>query len=110
MWLIREGILLEIKPDKQSIGGSVTTNKIFTNNSIDTRHGDVFYVFTDGCTDQFGGINGKKFRTSGLQELLIEIHQLPMFEQEQIITDTLNYWKGDLEQVDDILIMGFKIK
>ena len=110
LWLIRDGILLEFKPDKQSIGGSVTAKKVFTNNSIETKKGDVFYIFTDGCIDQFGGVKGKKFRTSGLQELLIEIHRLPLREQEEIITSTLSSWKGDLEQVDDILILGFKIK
>ncbi len=110
LWIIRNNELIEIQPNKESIGGGNTKMKKFTNNTIDVFKGDVLYLFTDGCVDQFGGRKGKKFRTNGLRELLLGIHKMPMKDQEKMISSTLNAWRGNLEQVDDILIMGFKFK
>jgi PAS domain S-box-containing protein len=110
LWMIRDNELVEYKADKFSIGGNLPVEKVFSEHGIVVREGDVFYVFTDGCIDLFGGENEKKFRASGLKELLLSIHQFPMEQQELLVTQAFNDWKGDLEQVDDILLMGFKIK
>lgn len=109
LWLVRNNELIEFKADKYSIGGDVTRDKKFKIHSISAQKDDVFYIFTDGCIDLFGGKKGKKFRANGLKELILKIHHLPMTEQEAIFTQTFNEWQGDLEQVDDMLIMGFKI-
>lgn len=109
LWLIRNNELIEFKADKYSIGGDVTADKTFTEYSIQIEKEDVFYMFTDGCIDLFGGNKGKKFRANGLKDVLLKIHQLPMSEQEEIISQIFSEWQGDLEQVDDMLIMGFKI-
>lgn len=109
LWLVRNHELIEFKADKFSIGGDVTVDKIFTEYSIETEKEDVFYIFTDGCIDLFGGHKGKKFRANGLKNLLLRIHKLSMVEQEKILAHTFSEWQGDLEQVDDMLIMGFKI-
>jgi len=110
LWIIRDNNLIEIEADKNSIGGGLEKENFFTNKTFQTKEGDVLYIFTDGCIALFGGEKGKKFSTGNLKKLLLSICHLPMIEQEKIITSALHDWKGDLEQVDDILIMGFKIK
>jgi serine phosphatase RsbU (regulator of sigma subunit) len=67
------------------------------------------YLFTDGFADQFGGNKGKKFKYSNLQELLISISDYSFDKQQEILDQTLTEWKGNLEQVDDILIIGIKL-
>ena len=99
---------VEIKGDKQPIG-YFATNKKFTQHSIVLETGDVLYVFSDGYEDQFGGPRNKKFMSKRLKELLISVHQLPMEKQKKLIEQSLQYWKGDNEQTDDILIIGVKI-
>ncbi len=79
------------------------------NHSIKLKKGDCFYIFSDGYADQFGGPNNKKFKTSRLQELLVEIHDKPMREQQQLVLDAFNSWKGSYEQVDDVLVIGIKV-
>ena len=66
-------------------------------------------MLTDGYADQFGGPKGKKFKYRQLQQLVIDNSQLTMNEQKQILEKTLNEWQGNLEQVDDILIIGIRV-
>jgi serine phosphatase RsbU (regulator of sigma subunit) len=66
-------------------------------------------MFSDGYADQFGGPDGKKFKSSNLRELLLEISNLPMHEQKVRLNETIEAWKGINEQVDDILVIGIKI-
>jgi serine phosphatase RsbU (regulator of sigma subunit) len=68
----------------------------------------VFYLFSDGIIDQFGGEKGKKFLTKRFKQLLFEINPLSLKEQKEIIKKTLDEWKGDNEQVDDILVVGIR--
>jgi serine phosphatase RsbU (regulator of sigma subunit) len=70
---------------------------------------DSIFLFTDGFADQFGGSNGKKFKHKQLKSLLIEIKDLPMEEQKKILAQQFETWRGRLEQVDDVLIVGMKI-
>jgi serine phosphatase RsbU (regulator of sigma subunit) len=71
--------------------------------------GDIIYIFSDGYADQFGGPEGKKFKYRRFRHLILTIHQLPMSKQHEYLEDSILKWKGDLEQVDDILVIGFKI-
>jgi len=102
--------LVEIKPDKQPISGSTTdVKKPFTNHTIDVQKGDIVYLFTDGYADQFGGPKGKKFKYKQLQEKLREFSDMPMKKQREKLERTFLDWKGNLEQVDDVLIIGIRI-
>jgi len=109
LWLIRNNELTEYKADKLSIGISHTENQsFFTNHQVKLEKNDVVYIFTDGYADQFGGPQGKKFKYKQLKELLLKNVNLSMNEQKLILDTTIEKWKGELEQVDDILIIGIK--
>ncbi|MCE9539731.1 MAG: SpoIIE family protein phosphatase, partial [Bacteroidetes bacterium] len=101
--------LIEIKADKQAIGADTAKTKIFTNHKIKLEKGDAIYLFTDGYADQFGGEKGKKFKYSKLKEILIEIYGKTMKEQKNILENHFEKWKGNLEQVDDILVIGIRV-
>jgi len=72
------------------------------------KKNDHIYLFTDGYTDQFGGIANKKFKYPAFRELLLNIHTLPIRKQGEKVAETLDIWKGNNMQVDDILVVGFK--
>ncbi|MGB3949024.1 MAG: tetratricopeptide repeat protein [Bacteroidia bacterium] len=105
---ISEGKLIEIKPDKQPIG-KVENPKPFNTHVIPFKKGDVFYLFSDGYADQFGGPNGKKFKTKLFKSMLLTNVNLSMAEQYNKVVETHNQWKGEQEQVDDICLVGVKI-
>jgi tetratricopeptide (TPR) repeat protein len=100
--------LLEIKPDKQPIG-KYSDQKPFTTHIIELQKGDTIYVFTDGYADQFGGPKGKKFKYAQLKELLLSIQAKTMDEQYQILNQKFEQWRGNLEQVDDVCVIGVRI-
>ncbi|MCB0402290.1 MAG: DUF4154 domain-containing protein [Flavobacteriales bacterium] len=106
--LVRDHEVIQVSPDKQPIG-KYRDMKPFTNQEVDLKSGDVIYTFTDGFPDQFGGPKGKKFMYKAFRNLLLEIHQKPMEEQHEILINTFNEWRGDVEQVDDICVIGVKI-
>ncbi|PCH65837.1 MAG: hypothetical protein COC01_09245 [Bacteroidetes bacterium] len=108
--LIREKQLIEFKGDKISIGETMNeTAPIFNLNEQKIEKGDCLYLFSDGYPDQFGGPRDKKFSYKRFKELLLDVSAKPMDEQKQILDETLNEWKGDKEQIDDICVMGVKI-
>lgn len=110
LWIVRDGGLREIKGDKFSIGGLQTEEKRrFTKHRIQLLPGDVIYISSDGYADQSGGPNGKKFLSKQLKALLVEVSGKPAAEQEKNLRQTLHSWKGNTEQVDDILIIGIRI-
>jgi serine phosphatase RsbU (regulator of sigma subunit)/Tfp pilus assembly protein PilF len=110
LWMIRNSELREIKADKQPIGIFVDLQPVsFTNHLIEIQKGDVFYLFTDGYADQFGGYAGKKFKYKTLKESLLSIHKSSMKEQKESLDSTFEKWRGKLEQVDDICVFGIKI-
>lgn len=99
--------LLEIKADKFPIGSNldgVADN--YTNWKLQLQKGDCVYLYSDGFADQFGGPKGKKFKYNSLKKFLISVHHLPPTEQREKLLSAFESWKGNLEQVDDILVIG----
>ena len=76
---------------------------------INLKAGDCLYLYTDGYPDQFGGPKGKKFKYKQLEKKLLAISSKPMNEQKKILEQTFDGWKGNLEQVDDVLVIGIKV-
>jgi serine phosphatase RsbU (regulator of sigma subunit) len=110
LYYVRENTLHEIKADKFPIGvnlDGVVDN--YQNHTIQLQKGDCVYLFSDGYADQFGGEKGKKFKYNQLKNLFIEIAKKPVDEQKQIIANAFDVWKGGLEQVDDVVVIGLKI-
>ncbi len=110
MVMIRNDEVTLYKGDRYPIGvyeGGVP--KPFSNNMIDIIDGDCIYMFSDGYPDQFGGPDNKKFMLRRFQELLLEVHSLPMSQQKEALNRRLNEWKGDNEQIDDILVIGVRV-
>ena len=107
--LIRKGELIEYSPSKFPIGGQLNSEKKFIHNKIQLEKDDCIYGFTDGICDQFGGEKEKKFMKKNFYNLLLQIQSKPMAEQKNSIDKTITEWRGELEQVDDILVMGIRI-
>jgi serine phosphatase RsbU (regulator of sigma subunit)/ligand-binding sensor domain-containing protein len=106
--MIRDKQLSEIQADKMPIA-IYERMKDFTNHEIAIKTGDLFYFFSDGYEDQFGGPDGKKFKAKRFRDLLIEISSESMIEQKEIIDKRFDEWKGEQDQVDDIVVVGVKI-
>jgi len=110
LYLVRDGVIEQIKGNKFPIGAFIMEEQQkFVSHKIKLRKGDTIYIFSDGYADQFGGSRGKKFMYRNFRELLLEIQDLDMLEQKNVLNKTMEEWRGDLEQVDDILIIGLRI-
>jgi serine phosphatase RsbU (regulator of sigma subunit) len=107
LYLIRNGALTELKANRRSVGISSATP--FTSQKIKIEKGDCIYLFSDGFVDQKGGPENKKFFYKPFQELLLSIHSLSMEEQHSILLSTTLSWRGNNEQMDDVLVAGIKI-
>lgn len=110
VWIIRKDTeeIIELRPDKQPIG-KYEFRKPFTCQEFQLQKGDCIYLFSDGYADQFGGPRGKKFKYKTLQALLIRHRNEPMPAQLALLNRQFEDWKGELEQVDDVCVMGIKI-
>jgi len=109
LWLVRNNELIEYKADKMPVGMYEEVQKDFTLHAISIQKGDSIYMLTDGYADQFGGDKGKKFKYKHLKDVLLANAHKTMEEQKKMLSDTINTWKGNLEQVDDILIIGIRV-
>ena len=109
VWIVRGSETIEIKPDKMPVGKHDKQHVSFTQQTIDIKKGDVIYTITDGFSDQFGGSLGKKFMSKKLRELLSKNAHLPMEEQRTILENTFISWVGDLEQIDDVTLIGVRV-
>ncbi|MCK6648372.1 MAG: SpoIIE family protein phosphatase [Bacteroidia bacterium] len=110
LFIVRGKELLEYKGDTLAIGSYSDTNKEqFNNQTIQLEKNDVIYLFTDGYTDQFGGPEGKKFKINQFKSMLVSMHNIPMEEQHELLERSIEEWRGVLQQVDDILVIGVKI-
>jgi serine phosphatase RsbU (regulator of sigma subunit) len=110
LWIYRKNIheIQEIKANKQAIGSS-SNPKPFTSHNLELEHGDCIYVFTDGYADQFGGKLGKKFKYKTLKEFILTLQDKNLNEQKEALNLHFETWKGNLEQVDDVCIIGVKL-
>lgn len=106
--MVQNGVIKEIKADKKPIGYSDNRSP-FTTHTIHPQKGDVIYLLTDGFADQFGGEKGKKFKQANLQKLLLENSNKEMKHQSEILNQKFTDWKGDLEQIDDVCVIGIRI-
>jgi serine phosphatase RsbU (regulator of sigma subunit)/HAMP domain-containing protein len=109
VYIIRNGKLTEIEADPFSIGTYVNGEKEFSNRDFHIEKGDCIYLFSDGYADQFGGPRGKKFMRRQFRELLLSISSLSMEEQKLRIAEAQEAWRGGLEQIDDILVIGVRV-
>lgn len=107
--IVRDGKLIQHKADKYPIGYAHMERAPFTSNRIEVQKGDMCYIFTDGYADQFGGEFGKKFMARKFHNFLLEISRLPVSKQEEKLNETFDSWKGENEQVDDVLVIGIRI-
>jgi PAS domain S-box-containing protein len=111
LWMYRDGQWIEKTANKFPIGAYVGhESNSFTNHEIPLQKKDMIYIFTDGYADQFGGPQGKKFKYKKFQEVLTNIQDNTMEEQKQVLLFNHEDWRGDLEQVDDILVIGIRIE
>ena len=109
IYLIRNKEIMELKPDKMPVGMYTEEVKKFTYNQVKLCPGDMIYTLTDGFPDQFGGPKGKKFKYKQFTENLISIHHENIAGQKEILSSLFDHWKGNLEQVDDVTVIGIKI-
>ncbi len=102
-------VLLTIPADKMPIGISAKDEIPFTLHELEYSDGDRIYLFSDGYIDQFGGPQGKKFMSKNFKKLILNIQDIPMKEQEELLHTRLKEWRGDLPQVDDIIVIGIML-
>ncbi len=104
-----KAILYQLNADKMPIGIYLKEKENFTTHTVQLLANDTLYLFTDGYVDQFNSATGRKFLTSHFKETLLDIYNEPIENQEEILSEVLDNWKGSRAQIDDILILGFKI-
>ena len=106
---IHEGKLEVIRADRTSVCFVYDNSGPFTMKEIDYQKGDIFYLFSDGYQDQFGGEHDRKFFVHRFYTLLLDIHRKPMIKQKEMLEKNLKEWMRDNEQTDDITVMGIRI-
>ncbi|MDP2387800.1 MAG: SpoIIE family protein phosphatase [Bacteroidota bacterium] len=111
MWIVRKGhtSVDEIKPTKKAIGGFTDNDQHFDTHEIQLNERDTIYIFSDGYADTFGGEFGKKMMSRRFKETLLHIQDKTMLEQEKYLDNFLESWKAELEQVDDVLVIGIRL-
>ena len=109
LYVMRNGVLEEIKGNRFPIGGGIFKNQTsFSSSTLKLNQGDSIYFCSDGYCDQFGGPQGKKFGTKQLRDIISKIHTLPMKEAKAIFEDVWETWRGNQKQTDDVLLIGIK--
>jgi ligand-binding sensor domain-containing protein/serine phosphatase RsbU (regulator of sigma subunit) len=107
--LVLDGEPIYIKGNRSSVGGESVIEKFFDDQEYYLNPGDTLYLFSDGLPDQFGGTDGKKMKIARLKKLIEDVSELPLAGQKEVITKFYDEWKGDYDQVDDILMMGVRL-
>ncbi|GAB4130692.1 MAG: hypothetical protein Fur0041_00090 [Bacteroidia bacterium] len=108
MYFVRNNILHEIKGNRQPVGFFEYGHQPFTVHELDLNHVEEIFLMSDGFADQFGGPQGKKFKYRQLCTLFQEHAQQSVQDQHHILEKAFNEWKGNQEQVDDVLVIGIK--
>lgn len=109
IWVIRQGEIIEIQADRMPVGKHEKDQEFFTLHTLPLQKDDLIILFTDGYVDQFGGADKKKFKQSRFKELLLKVANEPLDEQQKIIDLTFQDWKKNLEQIDDMCVIGILI-
>jgi ligand-binding sensor domain-containing protein/serine phosphatase RsbU (regulator of sigma subunit) len=110
LYHFRNGELIEYRGDRFPVGRFVgEESNSFKNHEIKVQKGDMLYIFSDGFSDQFGGPEGKKFKIRRFKAMLQDVQSYPIEDQYKIVNDQLENWIGDLEQIDDIILIGVRI-
>ncbi len=109
VYLVSGDSVQHIRPDRMPIG--IYDHKVlpFSSQKIKIEKNDALYLFSDGFVDQLGGPLRKTFRSRKFRNLLLEVQNKPMEDQKRILNDTLEAWQGDVEQIDDILVIGIRL-
>ncbi len=107
-FILRNNELIELEPDKMPISIFRDINMPFSKKEIEIQPGDGLYMFSDGYIDQFGGKKGKKYKSNNFRKLILSLQQKNMNEQLEILRNKFYKWKGSLDQVDDVLVIGIK--
>ena len=106
--LISNNVIQELPTDRMPVGVG-ERKEAFNLYTIDAKTGDTLYLYTDGYADQFGGTKGKKFKYKTLNELILTNYPKTLNEQQTILKSTFETWRGNLEQVDDVCVVGIKL-
>jgi serine phosphatase RsbU (regulator of sigma subunit)/Tfp pilus assembly protein PilF len=106
--VVRDSELFEINADRMPVG-AFDNLQPFTNTIFDYQNGDMVYIFSDGYADQFGGSKDKKFMYRNFKDLLLQIRDEPMDQQKEILWQTHLDWRKDVEQIDDIIVIGIRL-
>jgi serine phosphatase RsbU (regulator of sigma subunit) len=93
-----------------SVGKDGSSSVSFSEHILQLQKNDLLFMFTDGYTDQFGGVKGKKFMVSRLREMMKQMQSLTINEIQQNLADNFNNWKGEHEQTDDVLVFALRVK
>ena len=110
LWRIKNQKFEVVQADKIPIGGTqIIRDKTYSNHEFSIEKDESIYISTDGYADQFGGEQGKKMMTAKFKEVLLSIENLSMLEQEIFLGNYFDSWKGNNDQVDDVLVMGLKL-
>lgn len=106
--IIRNGEVIEYKGDKRGVGEKDSSGP-FSDHKVEIQKGDALYMFSDGFIDQFGGEKGKKLKYKPFKELLVANYDNPMASQLELYNTFYENWKGNLEQLDDVCILGIRV-
>jgi serine phosphatase RsbU (regulator of sigma subunit) len=109
MYILRNGDIIELKPDRMPVGFYDNEDRPFSSTSISIKKGDQLYMFSDGFYDQFGGETGSKMKASRFKEILKKCAGKSRQEQYDILSNAFDSWKGKYNQVDDVLVIGIEI-
>ena len=109
LYLVRKGMLQELKPDKMAIASFEPGTRQYQMQTLPLVQGDVIFAATDGFPDQFGGPPGKTFMRKRVRELLVQGATLESHEMEAALAQAFHDWKGEEEQVDDVLVVGVRV-
>ncbi|HKK42397.1 MAG TPA: two-component regulator propeller domain-containing protein [Bacteroidales bacterium] len=107
--IVLDGESYYIKGNRSSVGGESIVEKYYDDQEYYLSEGDIVYLFSDGLPDQFGGPDGKKMKIARLKKIIEQISKLPMTDQKETLSKFYFEWKGNYEQVDDILFMGVRV-
>ena len=108
LWLIRDGVVTDVKGNRQPIGKSEKKHN-FKTEIFQLKKGDSFYIFSDGYVDQFGGEKGKKYKSAQFKKFLLSVNDNPMEKQKELIAQNFDKWRGNYEQIDDVCVIGVKV-